>query len=236
MPHGLAARVRLPEWMDAAGLDPRLHRQALRGLRRINVVSRTLAAVWGPVAAKARQAGGAPLSVLDVACGGGDVAIGLARRAARDGVRLDVSGCDISETALAHARDRAVRDRVPVEFFRHDVLAAPLPSAYDVVLCSLFLHHLSAEEAAAALGRLHAAARVLLVVSDLDRSRVGLALAYLGTRLLSRSPVVHTDGPRSVRAAFTPEEATALAAEAGLSRAVMTRHWPHRWRMVAEPE
>jgi hypothetical protein len=74
----------------------------------------------------------------------------------------------------------------------------------------------------------------MVIVSDLDRSRLGLLLAWLGTRLLTRSPVVHVDSLRSVRAAFTRDEAAALATRAGLTSWRLTMHWPCRWRLVAE--
>jgi 2-polyprenyl-3-methyl-5-hydroxy-6-metoxy-1,4-benzoquinol methylase len=229
----LAARVRQPEWMDEAGLDPRLHRQALRGLARINVASGTVRAVWPPLEALARRLSPAPVSVLDVACGAGDVAMGLQRRARRAGLQFRVEGCDISPTALEHAARLASRRGSAVRFFQHDILAGDLPGHYDAVTCSLFLHHLDQDEAVGALRAMQRAARWLVVVSDLDRGRMGLALAWLGTRLLSRSPVMRVDGTRSVRAAFTPAEAEGLAREAGLAPFTVERRWPRRWRLVA---
>jgi len=73
------------------------------------------------------------------------------------------------------------------------------------------------------------------VVDDLIRSRLGYALAWSGTRLLSRSWVVHTDGPLSVRAAFTPAELRRLAAEAGLTTAELVPFWPERQRLIWSP-
>ena len=75
------------------------------------------------------------------------------------------------------------------------------------------------------------AAEVAVAVTDLDRSRTGLALAWLGSRVLSRSRVVHYDALVSVRAAFTIEEARALAQSAGLAGAQFERAWPARWRL-----
>ena len=60
--------------------------------------------------------------------------------------------------------------------------------------------------------------------------RLGYALAWLVTRLLSRSPIVHTDGPLSVAGAFTMAEARALAERAGLSGAQVGWRWP--WRFL----
>ncbi len=68
-------------------------------------------------------------------------------------------------------------------------------------------------------------------MTDLVRGALGYATAYVGTRVLSRSPVVHVDGPRSVRAAFTIEEARLLAEGAGLVDARVDPAFPYRWRL-----
>jgi hypothetical protein len=66
-------------------------------------------------------------------------------------------------------------------------------------------------------------------VVDLDRTAAGLALAWAASRLLTRSPVVHLDATASVRAAWTPEEALAMARDAGIERPRVDRAWPQRW-------
>jgi hypothetical protein len=80
-----------------------------------------------------------------------------------------------------------------------------------------------------------AAARRLVLINDLRRSAGGWLLAYVGTRLLSASPVVHTDGPRSVAAAFTPVELRQLAERAGLAGATVVRRWPFRLLLTWRP-
>jgi hypothetical protein len=57
-------------------------------------------------------------------------------------------------------------------------------------------------------------------------------LAYVGTRLLSASPIVHVDGPLSVAAAFTCVEAQELARRAGLEGATVARRWPFRFLLT----
>ncbi len=220
--------------MDEPTLDPRLHREALVGLERINVVSLSESAVWRPLAGVVRRAAADTLSILDVACGAGDLAIGLAIRARRAGMAVSVHGCDISPTAVSHAQARAVERAADAIFFQHDVLAQALPRSYDVIVCSLFVHHLDEPAVIQLLRGLSASARSLLIVTDLDRSGLGLALAWMGTRILTQSPVVHVDSLRSVRAAFTRAEAKALARRAGLTRSHITPIWPCRWRLVAE--
>jgi 2-polyprenyl-3-methyl-5-hydroxy-6-metoxy-1,4-benzoquinol methylase len=218
--------------MDQPGLDEDRHQQALKGLARINWISRTAAIVWPSIRRLASERNGQPLRVLDVACGGGDVAIAVAQKAARAPWPIEVAGCDISQTAIGHASARARQRDAKVEFFQADAIGNSLPAGYDIVTCSLFLHHLDEDDARSLLAGMAAAAGRMVLLNDLIRSRLGYFLAYFGTRLLSRSKIVHTDGPLSVRAAFTMDEAAALADAAGLRGAVLTRHWPERFLLT----
>jgi 2-polyprenyl-3-methyl-5-hydroxy-6-metoxy-1,4-benzoquinol methylase len=222
-----------PELMDQPDLDRALHRDALRGLRRINVLSRSAAIMWPEIAAAARRVYPRPLRVLDLACGGGDNAIALATRARQAGAAIEVHGCDISPLAVEVARQRAEESGAKnVEFFLSNVLEDPLPRGYDVVSCSLFLHHLNESQAGRLLGEMADVATELVLINDLQRSWLGLGLAWIGCRLLTRSPVVHFDGPRSVAAAFALSEIRSLADRSGLDGATVNQHWPQRWLLA----
>lgn len=226
------ARILVPEVMDQPDLDPAVHGRALDGLGRIHVVSRSVATLWPPLRELSSTSRGVPLRVLDLACGGGQVAIGLAQRARAEGADLEICGCDRSRVALDYARRHAARCGVRVGFHALDVVGEPLPAGFDVVCCTLFLHHLDEAAAFALLQKMARAARRAVLVADLRRTRLGHALAWAGCRLLTRSPVVHTDGTRSVRAAFTTAEIGRLAARAGLAGATVAEHWPQRFVLM----
>jgi SAM-dependent methyltransferase len=228
--HRLTQRQRQPEIIDEADLDARLHAQALRGLERINWWSASAGMLWRPLRDLARTAG--PLRVLDLATGAGDVPLRLWHTARRTGLNLQVDGCDRSPQAVEYARRRAAEQGADVHFFTTDATQGELPPDYDAIVCSLFLHHLDEDQAVALLARMGRAARRLILVNDLARSRTGFALAYLGTRVLTRSAVVHADGPRSVEGAFTLAEARALAARAGLEGATVSWRWPCRFLLA----
>lgn len=231
-PLDLSSRNRRPERMDDPALDAKSHERALRGLERINAWSASVGTLWEVLRRLSASNPSGPLRVLDVASGGGDVPIGLWRKARRDGVEIEVVGCDVSETAMAFARRRARRDGARVEFRVVDALRDELPAGFDVVTCSLFLHHLDEEDVVRFLASAGKAARRAVVVDDLERSRAGFFLARVATRFLSASDVVHADGPLSVEGAFTVEEARGLAARAGLAGARIETRWPFRWLLT----
>jgi 2-polyprenyl-3-methyl-5-hydroxy-6-metoxy-1,4-benzoquinol methylase len=232
----LSSRDRQPELMDQPGLSEDAHRLALRGLARINRLSFSANAIWRAIAAEIGKRPPREWRLLDVACGSGDVPLTLARYAASRNISLRVAGCDMSETAVAQASSRASAAGISAEFFVRDVIRDGLPEGFDFITCSLFLHHLEEGDAAKLLKAIARSAGTLGVVTDLRRTQLGYAMAAVGVHLLSRSPIVHIDGPLSVRAAFTINEARALSSAAGLDGRVATRKiWPQRFLMTIMP-
>ncbi len=226
----LKTRCRQPELMDDPAIDAESHRQALDGLARLNVFSRSSSLLWPHIRRLSNRLENRPIRLLDIACGGGDVAIGLWRKAERSKLELQITGCDISDTAIQHATARANAASAQIQFLRLDVLNDDIPTTYDIVTCSLFLHHLDEADANRLLQRMAGAAEHMLLINDLMRTKLAWWGAFLLGRLVTRSNVVHTDGPLSVQAAFTAEEALDLAKQAGLNAAVIETHfWQQRF-------
>lgn len=223
----LSDRVRRPELMDQPGLAVEVHAHALAGLRRLNVASRAAHKIWREISRLTGIEPGGRLHILDVASGGGDVALGLWHRARRRRIALKILGLDASATACRVAADHCRIANGDITFEHHDVVAAALPRGFDVAICTLFLHHLADVEAHSLLRNLQAAAS-RIVISDLRRGVPGYALAQAACRLLSRSPVVRADGPQSVANAFSLAEMRRLCDAAGLADATVRRTWPAR--------
>ncbi|MFW6197716.1 MAG: methyltransferase domain-containing protein [Myxococcota bacterium] len=223
----LPARFREPELMDDPTLDEARHHDALSGLARLNRVSLTHRRVFREVARQSSR-GVRPVRILDVGCGDCDILIRVVRRARRHGIDVRPFGCDVSDVALERAHRRAVASGVSLELARLDVTRDALPGGFDVVTCSLLLHHLTEPASVELLTGMARAGRRLLV-QDLRRTRLGYLLAWIGVHALSRSRVVRVDGLRSVRAAYTLDEVAALCGRAGLHDAVVTRCWPQRF-------
>ena len=222
----LSVRCRAPELMDDPGLDRARHVHALNALATINRVSLTARRVWSEIL-RIHRASGRTVRVLDVACGAGDVLHAVARRAARTGVPVELCGCDTSPVALEEVERRS-RD-VPVGVLALDVVRDDLPDDNDLITSSLFLHHLAMDEAVALLRRMGQSTRLGLLVQDLRRTRLGYAFAWVGLHTLTSSEVARIDGLRSVRGAFSMDEARTLCAAAGLSSALVERAWPQRF-------
>jgi 2-polyprenyl-3-methyl-5-hydroxy-6-metoxy-1,4-benzoquinol methylase len=225
----LRERRRLPEIMDDPALDVASHREALAGLARINRFSGSVGFLWPDLHALSKTIPDRPLRILDVATGSGDVPEALVRKAGRERVPVEVLGLDISQVAVAEAEVRAELGGHPnLRFQVSDTLKEPLPGGFDAVVCSLFLHHLDEADAVRLLASMKAAAGKLVLVNDLVRSRANYLQVWFASHVLSASRVVHADGPRSVRSAFTVDEMRAMAGQAGMSGASVEPRFPCR--------
>lgn len=227
----LAVRQLEPEWMDDPEIEPSLLHGAFDGLRRVNQWCSSRHTLVRHLTSWARTNDGR-LSVIDLGCGTGDVAMWITEQCRKRGVDVIVNGCDLSPLAIQRAASTAAQRKSPSTFFEADLLNDPFPEGYDVAISSLFLHHLPDDAVASLLSELREHLRIGFAIDDLRRTRLGLMFAHVGGRLLSRSPVVHEDGPQSVRAAFTIDELADLSAEAGLRDVTFERQWPQRVVMV----
>ena len=225
-------RILEPEQMDDPNLEETLHAQALEGLRRINRISGSAGILWPSIRSLTHNSNERSLRILDIAAGAGDVPIALWRKAGRAGLTIELTGSDRSLYAVEYARRSALEAAAPIRFFTRDVSADGIPGSYDVLICSLFLHHLHPEDAERLLRAMAESAARMVLINDLVRSQTGLWAARLGTSLLTRSSIVRVDGPRSVRAAFTIDEVHRLAQRAGLTRASVIPRWPFRFLLV----
>ena len=103
-----------------------------------------------------------------------------------------------------------------VDLAAGDVFALPFPPrSFDLVLCSLFLHHFHGAAAVEVLRQMARLSRGVVVVQDLARSWWG----YCGFSLVAAvrlSRMTLHDGRVSFRQAYTAAELAALARQAGL--------------------
>ena len=86
---------------------------------------------------------------------------------------------------------------------------------YDIVLCTLAVHHFSEEDAVCLLRRCRKLSRGCVLVSDLRRGFLATVGVYLLTAIIFRAPMTQADGRASARRAFSFAELRSLAERAG---------------------
>ncbi len=211
----MIARQRVPELMDDPDLDYESHVEALRGLEKLNRLSNTADSLWCEIKKLRAHALVRPLRILDIATGGGDNVIALYLLAQSENFPVQITACDLSTDAIKYAAEKAKQNGAVIDFVAMNALEA-LPLGFDVIMTSLFTHHLDPPDVIKLLGNMRYSAGQLLLVNDLVRSEIAYALVWLATRMFSQSKIVQYDGPVSVNASFTAAEFKDMATQAGL--------------------
>ena len=227
----LSVRSDAPELMDdrAIGGD-----ELVGALRELRLINRLLGAARPTVEGVGRlwRAAGRPgkLAVLDVGAGSGDASRALLRWSDRQGVEIDITLLDIHpETCAEAALSFQGEPRVRV---REGDLFALAPRSTDVVTASLVLHHFPEPSLGHALQALARAARLGVVVNDLQRSRIAWAAIRAATALLSRNRMIRHDAPLSVARGFRAADLAALRRLSGLERLAFAWRPMFRWLAI----
>jgi 2-polyprenyl-3-methyl-5-hydroxy-6-metoxy-1,4-benzoquinol methylase len=157
---------------------------------------------------------GAELRVLDLATGSGDIPRLVIDYAREAGAKVTVDAVDQQSSTLEIARGLSA-DYPEIDFKEGNVLSFGEEGQYDIVLCSLALHHFDEAAAVRLLERCRDLSRKFVLVSDLRRGYLATAGVYLLTALIYRDPMTRTDGRLSAARAFSFREFGLLAARAG---------------------
>lgn len=226
----LSARARTAEAMDDPTLPADHLRDVLSSLGRIHSLSRTAHSLWRQIRPWCLRRTASAVRVLDVGCGGGDILFRLAAFAKREGLGFHGVGIDNNPVAVEFASQRSLRGS-GLHFSTQTAQEVPL-AEFDVVLSTLFLHHLESAELSAFLTRLAEESSGLVLLHDLARSRSGYLLTAVGTWLLSSDPIIRNDGLKSVRGALTAQELSDLATHSGMVGAKVRPVWPCRIELL----
>ncbi|HEY8904172.1 MAG TPA: methyltransferase domain-containing protein [Chthoniobacterales bacterium] len=152
--------------------------------------------------------------ILDLATGSGDIPRTIADWAARSEIEVSIDAVDQQSSTLEIAR-RLSSSFPNISFHQADIREFGSGSSWDIVLCSLALHHFSETDAVAVLCHAATLASRSVLVADLRRCAMGTLGVDLLTTVWMREPMTRNDARISVRRAFSFPELAELARIAG---------------------
>ncbi len=155
------------------------------------------------------------IRILDVGCGYGDTLRRVEQWARERGIAVELAGLDLNPDITAIAAE-ATPMGSGIRWITGDVFDHPMDERVDVVISSLFTHHLTDADAARFLRWMEDHAAVGWFVNDLSRAPIPYHLFRWFARLMRLHPFVQHDGPVSIARAFRPEDWRNLCAAAGL--------------------
>jgi 2-polyprenyl-3-methyl-5-hydroxy-6-metoxy-1,4-benzoquinol methylase len=167
------------------------------------------------------------ISILDVACGHGDLLRAIAKWAGKRGLAVSLEGIDLNPRSSDVAAAATPTD-MPISYRTGDVFAYQPATKPDLIVTSQFTHHLTDDDITRFLAWIDRTAERGWFIADLHRH----AVAYYGFPLLARLAgwhrIVRQDGQISVARSFRRVDWVGLLERANL-RATITWWLPFRY-------
>jgi hypothetical protein len=209
-----------PELMDTEKTSYADFRKCLVELARANELSlayRPTLAFFRRLAREGRMPRGRPLIVVDAGSGYGDMGRKLDRWAARRGLRVEIVGVDMNPWSARSAAEATDAAR-PLRWVTANLFDYRPEGGADVVMSSLFTHHLRGPLLADFVAWMEKSARIGWFINDLERHPIPyhfLKFAFWATR---RHRFMRHDGPVSVASAFKKQDWVETLSQAGLGK------------------
>jgi SAM-dependent methyltransferase len=220
-------RAHTPEMMDGE-VDYDTFRGCLVDLAKVNIVTfayRPTLAFLERLRREGRWPNDRPLAILDVGSGHGDMLRRIDRWAAEHGLAVSLTGLDLNPWS-AKAAEEMPRGHTAIRYLTSNLF--DYEGGADVVLSSLFTHHLDDEELIRFIEWQQAAARIGWFVNDLRRHPFPYYGFMLLANLMRWHPFVRNDGPVSISRAFAVKDWREVLAQAGARDAVIEPWFPFR--------
>ena len=158
----------------------------------------------------------ASVTVLDVAGASGDTMQEASAAFTARGVSFHTAILDMNPTHMTRSKGIAwvVGDATRLPF---------RDTSFDVVTCSLFMHHLEPEQIHVFLREALRVCRAAVLINDLRRSYLHLLVAYAG-RITYRSRLTRHDAPVSVCRSYTAAEIEQMIRKVHPGKADISKH------------
>ena len=157
---------------------------------------------------------GSKMRIVDLATGSGDIPRLVVDYARKVGAKVTIDAIEQNSSTVEIAR--SLSSAYPeISIIEGNILEWQGAERYDLVLCSLVLHHFSSEDAVRVLRHCRELSGRFVLVSDLRRSYVATIGVYILTATIFREPMTRTDGRLSAARAFSYAEFRSLAGRAG---------------------
>lgn len=225
-------RTREVEIMDDVSLRPEILEQNLREITLFNRLLGGDRVTLEGIKKLLRVHKGGAIHITDVGCGDGEMLRRIQRWADKKNVKVTLHGIDFNPNAIQLAREMS-QNIGDIQYTQADILtinAADFKT--DIVLCTLTLHHFEDGLLAEIMQKFIDAARLGVVINDLQRSKWAYVLFHIVSILFSLSKTSKNDGKISIRRGFTKAELMNLSENLIFKTQTIRHKWAFRLQWI----
>jgi len=172
------------------------------------------------------------ITIVDIGCGNGDMLRMLSDYGNRHHIKLSLLGIDANPYTINCARDLS-KDYTNISYLCADIFEANFEDVkYDIVLCTLTIHHFDDEGILRLLGSLVNVSKLGVVINDLQRSKMAYRLFQTIAVVFRLNRMTKVDGLVSILRGFKKEELTQFSNKLKLENYSIQWKWAFRYQWI----
>lgn len=172
------------------------------------------------------------ISIVDVGCGNGDMLRTLADYLEENGIKCKLIGIDANKFAVNYARKLSIH-YPNIKYRCEDIFDAEFEKLeYDIVLCTLTLHHFKDAEIVRLLKVFKANAKMGIVINDLQRSPISYRLFQVLCFVFRLNDMSREDGLVSILRGFKKPELEAFSRKLRFKKYSIEWKWAFRYQWI----
>lgn len=226
-------RTQEPEIMDDFSLEGEELRDALDKIASINKLLGGNSLTLNGVKKLLQKAGkSGPIAIMDVGCGNGDMLRMLADYGRKNELQLKLTGVDANKYTAAYA-ERLSTAYPEIQYLCIDIFSEEFRKIqYDIVLCTLTLHHFKDDEVIDVMSTFNKNASIGVVINDLHRSSTAYRLFGVLCSVFKLNRMSREDGLVSILRGFKREELERFAQKINVENSIIRWKWAFRYQWI----
>lgn len=226
-------RTHLSEIMDDFALEGELLRDALDKIAKINqLLGGNKLTLQGVKSLIKNLDASKEIIIVDVGCGNGDMLRALADYGQKNHLKFKLIGIDANAFTINHAQNlSSTYDNI--SYRCEDIFGESFQQLhYDIVLCTLTLHHFKEDEIITLLNVFQQNAQLGIVINDLQRSIISYRLFQALCFVFRLNDMSREDGLVSILRGFKKKELAAFSKQLHFKKYTVDWKWAFRYQWI----
>lgn len=172
--------------------------------------------------------------IVDVGCGNGSMLREIAHWGKKNSINFKLTGIDANRNAISIAKQ--LSENFPtIEYQTNDVFSEDYRKQnFDIVLCTLTLHHFTDPQIIELLKLFHRQAKSGVLINDLHRSKIAYRLFQAFCSVFINNEIARKDGLTSILRGFKKNDLEKFSAKLPASQAEIKWKWAFRYQWIIQ--
>jgi 2-polyprenyl-3-methyl-5-hydroxy-6-metoxy-1,4-benzoquinol methylase len=172
------------------------------------------------------------ITIADIGCGNGDMLRMLARFSQRKNYTFKIIGIDANDFTINYAKTLSA-SYPNIEYQCMDIFSEDFKLVkYDIVLCTLTLHHFTDDEILNIITIFKKNAAAGIIINDLHRSKTAYRLFEMICFIFNLSSMSRKDGLVSILRGFKKKELEEFSKKTNLKNYTINWKWAFRYQWI----